>query len=77
MLTDLCLLYLTYYATGCLKLRLSSGMLRRVVWQKFIDVSVVLAASIIPLMLEAASTSETLVNLYQTRWRNIPKDSHL
>jgi hypothetical protein len=28
-------------------------------------------------MMEAASTSETLVNFYQTMWRNIPEDSHL
>jgi hypothetical protein len=31
----------------------------------------------IALMMEAASTSETLVNLYQTTRRNIPEDSHL
>jgi hypothetical protein len=29
------------------------------------------------LMLEAASTSETLVNFYQTTRRNNPEDSHL
>jgi hypothetical protein len=29
------------------------------------------------LMMEAASTSETSVNLYQTIWCNIPEDSHL
>jgi hypothetical protein len=28
-------------------------------------------------MMEAASTSETLVNFYQTTWCNIPEDSHL
>jgi hypothetical protein len=28
-------------------------------------------------MMEAASTSETSVNLYQTTRRNIPEDSHL
>jgi hypothetical protein len=28
-------------------------------------------------MMEAASTSETLVNLYQTTRRYIPEDSHL
>jgi hypothetical protein len=32
---------------------------------------------IIALMMEAVSTSETLVNLYQTTWHNIPEDSHL
>jgi hypothetical protein len=48
-------------------------MLRRVVWYKFTDVSEVLIA----LMMEAASTSETFVNLYQSAWRNIPEDSHL
>jgi hypothetical protein len=44
--------------------------LRRVVWQKFTDVSVVLAA-----LMEAASTSETSVN-YQTARRNNPEDKH-
>jgi hypothetical protein len=29
------------------------------------------------LMMEAASTSETSVNLYQTTRRNIPEDNHL
>jgi hypothetical protein len=42
---------------------------------------VVLSASIIrtmiALMMEAESTSETSVNTYQTTRRNIPKDSHL
>jgi hypothetical protein len=40
----------------------------------------VLAAStirVITLMMEAASTSETSVNFYQTTRRNIPEDSHL
>jgi hypothetical protein len=43
----------------------------------------VLAASInraillIALMMEAASTSETSVNVYQTTRRNNPEDSHL
>jgi hypothetical protein len=37
------------------------------------SVSEVLAASII----RAASTSETLVNFYQTTWHNIPEDRHL
>jgi hypothetical protein len=32
---------------------------------------------LIALMLEAASTSETSVNFYQTTRRNNPKDSHL
>jgi hypothetical protein len=27
--------------------------------------------------MKAVSTSETSVNFYQTRWRNIPEDSHL
>jgi hypothetical protein len=37
----------------------------------------VLAASIvITLMMEAASTSETSVNLYRTTQRNNPEDSH-
>jgi hypothetical protein len=36
-----------------------------------------LAASIIRMMMEAASTSETSVNLYQTTRRNSSEDSHL
>jgi hypothetical protein len=66
---------------------LSSGMLRRVVWWKFTDISEVLSASIfraisiiralIALQMEAVSTSETSVNFYQTTRRNIPEDSHL
>jgi hypothetical protein len=31
----------------------------------------------IALMMEAAGTTETSVNFYQTAWRNIPEDSHL
>jgi hypothetical protein len=37
----------------------------------------VLAASIIAPMMEAANTSETSVNFYQTTRRNNPEDSHL
>jgi hypothetical protein len=43
-------------------------------------ISEVLTASIImviALMMEAASTSETSVNFYETTRRNIPEDSHL
>jgi hypothetical protein len=29
------------------------------------------------LMMEAVSTSETLVNFYKTTWCNIPEDGHL
>jgi hypothetical protein len=32
---------------------------------------------IIPLMMEAARTSETLENFYQTTWCYNPEDSHL
>jgi hypothetical protein len=54
-------------------------MLRHVVRYKITDVSEVLAASIITtgLMMEAASTSETSGNFYQTTRRNNPEDSHL
>jgi hypothetical protein len=56
-------------------------MLRRVVWYKFTDVSEVLAASIIgniiALIMDAAMTSETSANFYQTTRRNIPEDGHL
>jgi hypothetical protein len=45
-------------------------------WYEFTDVSLVLAASIIALM-EAASTSETSVNFYQTIRRFNPEDGHL
>jgi hypothetical protein len=46
----------------------------------FTDVSEVLAVSIISeigLMMEAARTFETSINLYQTTRRNNPEDSHL
>jgi hypothetical protein len=46
-------------------------------WKKFIDVSEVPATSNTRAMMEAASTSETLVNIYQTTWSNNPEDSHL
>jgi hypothetical protein len=35
-----------------------------------------MAAAIIALMMETASTSEMLVNLCQATWRNNPKDGH-
>jgi hypothetical protein len=47
------------------------------VWQKITDVSEVPVASIIVLMMEAASTSETSVSFHQTTHRNITQDSHL
>jgi hypothetical protein len=40
-------------------------------------VGLVLVASIIALMMDAASTTETSVNFYQTTRRNNPEDSHL
>jgi hypothetical protein len=52
-------------------------MLRGVVWYKLTDVSEVPTASIISLMMEAISSSETSVNFYQITLRNIPGDSHL
>jgi hypothetical protein len=46
-------------------------LLRRVVWQKFTDISEVFAASIMTiLMMEAARTSKTSVNFHQTTRRN-------
>jgi hypothetical protein len=52
--------------------------LSRAVWYRFYDVSEVLAAliirEIIVLMIEAASTSETLVNVYQTALLNNPEN---
>jgi hypothetical protein len=57
---------------------LSSGMLRRVVWQKLTDVSEMRTAFIIrAMMVEVVSTSETSFSFYQTTRRNIPEDSHL
>jgi hypothetical protein len=51
-------------------------MLRRVVWSELTDVSEVFAASFsITLIMKAASTSETSVNFYQTKQRNIQQDS--
>jgi hypothetical protein len=35
-----------------------------------------LARFLIALMMEAASTSETMVNFYDTTQHNIPEDSH-
>jgi hypothetical protein len=43
----------------------------------YTDVSVVLAARAIALMMEAASSSETLANFYQTTRRNNPEDCNL
>jgi hypothetical protein len=43
-------------------------------WWKFTDVSVCLA---IAPVIEAGSTYETSVNVYQTIRRNNPEDSHL
>jgi hypothetical protein len=48
-------------------------MLRRIVWYKFTDVSEVLTASNIRAMMEAVSTSEMLVNFYQTTRLSIPQ----
>jgi hypothetical protein len=64
-------------------------MLSHVAWNKFTDVSDVLTASIIGvnslftlmieavMMMEEVSTSETSVNLFEIKWRNIPEDSHI
>jgi hypothetical protein len=41
------------------------------------EISEVLTVSITSLMMDASSTSETSVNLYETTWHNIPEDSHL
>jgi hypothetical protein len=51
-----------YYLLICSRIWLSSGMLDRVVWLKFSDVS------------EVPAASEMSVN-YQTTRRNIPEDS--
>jgi hypothetical protein len=44
---------------------------------KLADVSEVLTASIIALMMEAVSTCEASVIFYETILRNIPEDSYL
>jgi hypothetical protein len=44
---------------------------------KITSISEVCTASIIALMMEAASTSETSVNLYQSTRRYNPEDSHI
>jgi ABC-type arginine transport system permease subunit len=54
-------------------MKMSSGMLCRVVTQKVTDVSEVLTAAIIALMMVAVSTYETSVNFYETTRRNIPE----
>jgi hypothetical protein len=56
---------------------LPSGMLRLVVQEILTGDSEVLTASIIRAMMEAASTSETCANFYQTTRRYNPEDSHL
>jgi hypothetical protein len=54
-------------------------MLHHVVLYTFTDVSEALSASIIIIapVMQAASTSETSANFYQTIRRNIPEESHL
>jgi hypothetical protein len=44
---------------------------------KVTDVSEVLAASIMGVIMEAANISETSVNSYQNEWCNIPEKSFL
>jgi hypothetical protein len=45
-----------------------------VVWWKFTDISV---SDIITLMMEAASTSVTSIDFYQTKRRSTSEDSHV
>jgi hypothetical protein len=61
---------------------IAASMKMTVFWDvvlcSLVDVSEVLAASIIrAVMMEAASTSEMSVSFHQTTWCNIPEDSHL
>jgi hypothetical protein len=41
------------------------------------EVLTAVSTKMIALMMEAARTSETLVNFYQTTRHNVPEDSHL
>jgi hypothetical protein len=54
---------------------MSSWTLSRIVSHKLIDVLEVLTASIIRATMEAISTFETSVSLYETAWRNFQEDS--
>jgi hypothetical protein len=47
------------------------------VYQRFRGACCIHHQIIIALMIEAASTPETSVNIYQTTRRNNPEDSHL
>jgi hypothetical protein len=53
------------------------GEVAPVAWKKFTDVSEILTASIIGLMTDAVSTSETSVNSHKITWRSVSKVSHL
>jgi hypothetical protein len=85
-LNGTCLHHARFFCPGRTPVRiklirwLSSGLLRCVVWYKYTDVSEVLTASIIRaivLLMEAARTSETSGNVYQTTRRKSPENSHL
>jgi hypothetical protein len=65
-----------FCVTQSLQRWLSSGLLRLVVWWKVTNVSAVLTASIIRVMMKATSTSETLENFYQPTRRYKPEDRH-
>jgi hypothetical protein len=52
-------------------------MLRRVDSWKLTEVSEVLTARAVALMMEAVSISVTSANFYQSTRRNIPEDGHL
>jgi hypothetical protein len=55
---------------------LFSGLYRGVDWYKSTDVSVIFA-ELVTLVIEAASTSETSVNFYQSTRHFNPEDSHI
>jgi hypothetical protein len=54
-----------------------SCILKMAVFSVVVSCSLVEVSELIALMMEAASTSVTSVNLYQTTQRNNPEDSHL
>jgi hypothetical protein len=64
-------LSLKWSANSSLPIKYEIGPTIYMLWEDGLD------AAMIALMMEAVSTSETSVNIYQTTRRNIPEDSNL